>query len=339
MSGIKLRRFALCLIAVTVAVCAASCGASEPPLPSAPLPFAVSTPSAAQLAEPTATTIAPAPNTPTPSPPLSEPGGTALTISITVAPVAHDIPDYDRGDWSHWRDEDRDCQDARQETLIAESQTPVVYESDSACRVKSGRWLDPYTGETFTDPSELDIDHMVPLANAHRSGGWKWSNDRKAEYANDLSYDNHLIAVKASANRQKSAKGPEEWQPDRHEYWCEYATDWATIKQTWDLTATPDEMETLNNMLDTCTEPITLIAISTGGSAPHPSPTHQPAPATPTTPSDSAPRYDPDGPDRDCGDFDTWEEAQNFYIAAGGPHSDPHRLDGDDDGVACNSLR
>ena len=50
-------------------------------------------------------------------------------------------------------------------------------------------------------------------------------------------------------------------------------------------------------------------------------------------------RYDPDGPDRDCGDFDTWNEAQAFYIAAGGPDTDRHRLDGDGDGVACASLR
>lgn len=48
--------------------------------------------------------------------------------------------------------------------------------------------------------------------------------------------------------------------------------------------------------------------------------------------------YDPNGPDRDCGDFRTHDEAQAFFIAAGGPGRDPHRLDGDDDGVACESL-
>ncbi|MFG6118731.1 thermonuclease family protein [Thalassobacillus sp. B23F22_16] len=50
-------------------------------------------------------------------------------------------------------------------------------------------------------------------------------------------------------------------------------------------------------------------------------------------------KYDPNGPDRDCGDFDTQKEAQAFYEAAGGPESDPHRLDGNDkDGVVCESL-
>lgn len=48
--------------------------------------------------------------------------------------------------------------------------------------------------------------------------------------------------------------------------------------------------------------------------------------------------YDPQGPDRDCSDFKTQKEAQAFYEAAGGPEKDPHRLDPDKDGVACESL-
>lgn len=48
--------------------------------------------------------------------------------------------------------------------------------------------------------------------------------------------------------------------------------------------------------------------------------------------------YDPDGPDRDCGDFESRPVAQRFFEAAGGPAEDPHRLDGDDDGLACESL-
>jgi len=49
-------------------------------------------------------------------------------------------------------------------------------------------------------------------------------------------------------------------------------------------------------------------------------------------------KYDPLGPDRDCGDFSIWSEAQSFFKAAGGPTRDPHRLDGDNDGIACEGL-
>ncbi|MEY8742391.1 excalibur calcium-binding domain-containing protein [Bacillales bacterium AN1005] len=46
--------------------------------------------------------------------------------------------------------------------------------------------------------------------------------------------------------------------------------------------------------------------------------------------------YDPFGPDRNCSDFSTGAEAQEFYLAAGGPSSDPHDLDRDNDGNACD---
>jgi len=64
-----------------------------------------------------------------------------------------------------------------------------------------------------------------------------------------------------------------------------------------------------------------------------PTATQEPLPA-----ATAGPPYDPNGPDRDCADFATQAEAQAFFIAAGGPERDPHRLDGDNDGVACETL-
>jgi hypothetical protein len=61
--------------------------------------------------------------------------------------------------------------------------------------------------------------------------------------------------------------------------------------------------------------------------------------AEPITP-EPAPtlRYDPFGRDRNCPAFQSQPEAQAFFEAAGGPDSDPHGLDGDNDGIACESL-
>lgn len=264
------------------------------------------------------------------------PADAARSLEVRVRAVPSDIPSYDRHDWKHWTDADRDCQDARQEVLIAESLTPVTYTDERQCRVADGSWFGAYTGETFDDPRALDIDHMVPLGNAHRSGGWSWDAGRRELYANDLSYPDHLIAVQARANRAKGARGPEEWKPPREAYWCEYATDWIAIKNQWGLTVTEAEFAALHEMLQTCEAARTLVRAAGAPEAPAPAAdTATPGPDATATPGMP---YDPAGPDRDCGDFEVWRQAQAFYEAAGGPADDRHRLDPDGDGVACESL-
>lgn len=42
--------------------------------------------------------------------------------------------------------------------------------------------------------------------------------------------------------------------------------------------------------------------------------------------------------DRDCGDFSSQTEAQRFFESEGGPSYDPHGLDRDKDGIACESI-
>jgi hypothetical protein len=157
-----------------------------------------------------------------------------------TAPTAITIPEYDRSEWQLWIDADSDCQDTRQEVLIEESLIAPTLDP-RGCRVLAGRWLDAYTGAVYTDPAELEVDHRVPLANAHRSGGWAWSQSRKREYANDLIDPEHLVAVSAAANRNKSDKGPDAWRPPSRENWCHYATAWRGVKQRWTLTLTAEE--------------------------------------------------------------------------------------------------
>ena len=188
-----------------------------------------------------------------PSPPAtSTPGLESVLSRLILAPVPAQLPDYTRSDWRHWVDANRDCQDARQEVLIAESTEPVVFKSEDQCRVESGLWIAPFTGAVETDPSKLDVDHLVPLANAHRSGGHAWQKEQKRDYANDLTNPAHLVAVTRSANRSKGSRGPEEWRPPDETYWCQYATDWASIKTEWGLTVTPVERDALAEMLSTC---------------------------------------------------------------------------------------
>ncbi len=186
-------------------------------------------------------------------------GGTPVQpteqLSITVAAVPDMLPEYDRDEWRHWIDVDNDCQNARHEVLIEESQIAVTYTNERQCLVAGGQWFGAFTGATVTEARKLDVDHFVPLANAHRSGGWDWSADRKRLYANSLDNPAHLIAVTASANRSKGARGPDEWRPPDQSYWCDYAVNWISIKQIWQLTATRTETEALQEMLQTCPSP------------------------------------------------------------------------------------
>ena len=221
----------------------------------------------------------------------------AITLVITVAAIPTDIPVYSRSQWKHWIDEDGDCQDARQEVLIQESLVEVTFESEKKCRVAAGRWYGAFTGAYIEDPGELDIDHLVPLKNAHTSGGWTWESDRKQAYANDLNEADHLIAVTKGANRSKGAKGPDEWRPPDEGYWCKYATDWTEVKMEWGLTMTQSETEAVIEMLDSCEKPVEVEAESTFENDTPRQSAAEGATATPTVepepePQDSASVYD-----------------------------------------------
>ncbi len=268
------------------------------------------------------------PAQPPPSP-TPTPAGAVTLPRLLVASVPPEIPAYRRDDWRHWVDADGDCQDTRQEVLIAESLQPIVFTDARACSAASGLWLSPYDALRLTSPQDLDVDHMVPLANAHRSGGWRWDPARKQAFANSLDYPGHLIAVAAATNRAKGDKGPEEWRPPDHDAWCQYAIDWVSIKAAWDLTATHTEWTALQDMLGACGFPVRIgdDAIPTSTIA-----------ASPTPRAPGGLLFDPAGPDRDCADFPAWQAAQDFYRTAGGPQHDPHRLDPDRDGLACEAL-
>ena len=119
----------------------------------------------------------------------------------------------------------------------------------------TGQWWAPHMGHHLGNPSHIDVDHHVPLKNAHLSGGWRWDAATKEAYANDLTNPDHLVAISARHNRSKGARGPEEWAPPDNALWCDYATDWAEIKERWNLTMTAVESEIVMDMLGTCEHP------------------------------------------------------------------------------------
>ncbi len=158
---------------------------------------------------------------------------------------------YERGSWPHWLDADGDCLSTRQEVLLAESVGSVRLNPDG-CQVRTGLWRDAYTGELHREPGALDVDHLVPLAEAHRSGGRGWNRDRRAEYANDVGDSRTLVAVGASANRAKGDQGPEDWLPPDPAHRCLYVAEWVAVKARWRLSMDERERVSVGNLLRGC---------------------------------------------------------------------------------------
>ncbi len=119
------------------------------------------------------------------------------------------------------------------------------------CTVTYGKWYGVYTGKTFTKVSDLDIDHIVPLAHAHRHGAENWTKEQRKIFANDFG---NLVAVSDSANRSKSDKAPDEWLPPLKSYWCEYGKRWERVKDKYRLWYSKRERITLNHLTETCLE-------------------------------------------------------------------------------------
>ena len=191
---------------------------------------------------------------------LSGLGILVFALCLAIAPpasaqvISEPTLPYDRSLYKHWTDHDGDCQDTRQEVLIAESLRPVELD-DVGCTVLSGRWRDPYTGFVYSDPSELDIDHLVPLAEAHRSGAHAWDLNMRTEFANDLLRADGLVAVSASVNRSKGDKDPAQWLPPNESFRCEYVRKWVINKFVWGLSMDPTEEHAVRALLQACRNP------------------------------------------------------------------------------------
>lgn len=159
---------------------------------------------------------------------------------------------YSRDLFASWSDIDGDGCDTRDEVLIEESLSPAQVDL-FGCKVIAGDWTSSYDDVVTTDPSDFDIDHVVPLKEAWDSGAWAWSPERRTAFANDLTDPRTLVAVSARSNRSKGDADPSNWLPGDSDV-CRYIGDWLAIKARWGLSMDESEWGRIKNLLrDRCT--------------------------------------------------------------------------------------
>jgi hypothetical protein len=158
--------------------------------------------------------------------------------------VASPLPEagYDRDKFPHWDSTGGGC-DTRDDILKRDAIRSRV---TVHCTIRAGTWRDPYGGKIRKSPHALDIDHIVPLANAWRSGARRWTRRERERLAND---PGELLAVDLHLNRQKGDDGPEEWLPPRVAFRVSYAVRWIRVKARYRLNVTRAEKETLRRLL------------------------------------------------------------------------------------------
>lgn len=133
------------------------------------------------------------------------------------------------------------CLNTRAQVLVRQSRVPVTFKEDNPCTVAKGEWADPFSGRVFTNASDIQIDHFVPLKNAYSTGAWKWEQKTRCLFANFLENRYHLMAVSGDENMRKGDKSPDKWMPSNTSFSCSYLNIWLKIKLVWNLNLSASE--------------------------------------------------------------------------------------------------
>ncbi|MGN5392585.1 HNH endonuclease family protein [Streptomyces sp. JL7001] len=176
-----------------------------------------------------------------------------IGVAVGALPLAvEDRTGYQRTSFRHWNAGDipADGCNTRAEVLLAEA--VVDPEIGPGCTLTGGVWWSYYDEREVTPAGALDIDHMVPLAEAWDSGASAWTAARREAYANDQGQQASLVAVTARSNRSKADQDPAEWLPPSADALCRYGAEWTATKLRWGLAVDEAEKDRLLDIAAGC---------------------------------------------------------------------------------------
>jgi hypothetical protein len=187
--------------------------------------------------------------------PAEGPPGSARALLATLQ-VKGRAPKtgYDRDQFGPaWADADRNGCDTRNDVLARDLTGETFRAGTHRCVVLTGRLADPYTGRTIAfrkaRASAVQIDHVVPLADAWQTGAFGWPADRRLAFANDPL---NLLAVDGPTNQAKGDGDAATWLPPARSYRCRYVARQIAVKAKYRLWATPAESAALARVLAGC---------------------------------------------------------------------------------------
>ncbi|MEU4497548.1 HNH endonuclease family protein [Streptomyces sp. NPDC023998] len=178
--------------------------------------------------------------------PVSADTARSYLASLTVS-AEHSLTGYSRDLFPHWMTISGTCN--TRETVLKRDGSNVV--TDSSCAATSGSWYSPYDGATWNAASDVDIDHLIPLAEAWDSGADNWTTTKRQALANDLTQP-QLLAVTDNVNQSKGDQDPATWWPSRTTYHCTYARAWVQVKYYYGLAVDSAEKSALSSVLNGC---------------------------------------------------------------------------------------
>ena len=163
-----------------------------------------------------------------------------------------------------WADVDQNGCRTRDD-ILARDLTATTFRG--SCTVMSGVLADPYAGkrERFSKAraSAIQIDHVIPLSLAWRSGASTWPAGKLAAFANDPL---NLLAVDGPANQAKSDSGPSAWLPPNPKYRCTYVMRFVRVSFLYGVSIAAADRGAAKRVLHACTtvvgHPTAMAALS-----------------------------------------------------------------------------
>ncbi|WP_332641725.1 lamin tail domain-containing protein [Aeromicrobium sp.] len=196
-------------------------------------------------------TASPSRSSITAAPPVKPAKGVTVTSFRKASRLLNVVPEdrqaYLRSYFGKgWIDADKDCRDTRQEVLARESLVPVT----KGCKIYLGKWLSYYDNKTWTKSFQVQIDHLVPLAEAWDSGAYQWTKATRIRFANDLKEKRGLVPTTSDLNYDKVADDPQWYVPKVNK--CKYIASWIAVKARWSMTVDQREKEAIDRVMKGC---------------------------------------------------------------------------------------